>query len=467
VNDDKSAAPADASRPSLIGRALGATWRAIAGREPDAIEAADAAERRRLKARMDECLRGPGGEVSARARTAALGQDYLRLPEAGRRLFLAVLAEEYGPPAGPIAEAAAKFQAAASDKARAEAAAALRRALVSPRATLLTRFTSLPDGVKFLVDLRATLLALTAEDRRFQPLLEDLTGLLRAWFDVGFLELERIDWRASAALLEKLIAYEAVHEIAGWDDLKKRLQSDRRCFAFFHPRMRDEPLIFVEVALTGGIADSIQALLDPKAPVLDPAAADTAIFYSISNAQAGLAGISFGNFLIKQVVARLAAEFPHLARFATLSPIPGFVRWLGTLGEDEALTPAERKALPKRADGVQHPLALIKNPAWYRNEYLAKALEKPLLRLAARYLAVEKRADGGALDPVAHFHLTNGARIERLDWLADISPKGLRQSAGLMVNYLYRLDDIEANHEAYVSGEKIPAAAAIRSLAKG
>jgi malonyl-CoA decarboxylase len=200
--------------------------------------------------------------------------------------------------------------------------------------------------------------------------------------------------------------------------------------------------------------------------VLDPGKADTAIFYSISNAQKGLAGISFGNFLIKQVVERLARRFPQLKRFATLSPIPGFAKWLKAQDGETLLTAAEKRALPKRGDGNQHPLALVRNPEWHRNRALAAALKDPLLRLAARYLVAEKRPDGKALDPVAHFHLANGARVEQLDWLADTSPKGLAQSCGVMVNYLYRMNEIEANHEQYTGEGKIAAASAIKSLAK-
>lgn len=449
----------------FVDRALGrlsAAWRSIAG---EAVPP-EAAARKRWHERMQECLEGPGGEVAARARTAALGHEYLGLPEAEREAFLRVLAEEFDPPLQPIVSAADGVRTAIDASARRVAAAKLASSLESPRLKLLTRFNALPQGVKFLVDLRATLMTLAEQDATFQGLLDDLTGLLRAWFDVGFLELRRITWDSPASLLEKLIAYEAVHEIAGWSDLKNRLDSDRRCFAFFHPRMPDEPLIFVEVALTDGIASAIQPLLDPNAPVLDPGKADTAIFYSISNAQQGLAGISFGNFLIKQVVERLQREFPQLKRFATLSPIPGFAKWLKKQDGENLLTAAEKRALPKRGDGNQHPLALMRNPEWHRNRALATALEAPLLRLAARYLVAEKRPDGRALDPVAHFHLTNGARVEQLDWLADVSPKGLAQSCGVMVNYLYRTAEIEANHEDYTDDGRIAAASAVKSLAK-
>ena len=468
MNDAKPTLPAQPRPPdsaNLVYRALGrlsSAWRAIAG------EGAPPEDRlkQRLRDRMQECLEGPGGEVAARARTAALGHEYLGLGPAEREAFLRVLAEEFDPPAQPILSAADAVRAAKNDAERRQASARLAAALDSPRLKLLTRFNALPQGVKFLVDLRATIMDLAERDAVFQGLLDDLTGLLRGWFDVGFLELRRITWDSPASLLERLIAYEAVHEIASWSDLKNRLDSDRRCFAFFHPRMPDEPLIFVEVALTDGIAGAIQPLLDPNAPVLDPGKADTAIFYSISNAQKGLAGISFGGFLIKQVVERLARRFPQLKRFATLSPIPGFTKWLKAQDGEALLTPAEKRALPKRGDGNQHPLALVRNPEWHRNRALAAALKEPLLRLAARYLVAEKRPDGKALDPVAHFHLANGARIEQLDWLADTSQKGLAQSCGVMVNYLYRMNEIEANHELYTGEGKIAAASAVKSLAK-
>jgi malonyl-CoA decarboxylase len=469
MNDVKLPVPVLPRPPetvTLVDRALGklsAAWRAIAG---EVTPPEDVVKQVWLE-RMQGCLDGPGGEVAARARTAALGHDYLALDAAAREAFLRVLAEAFDAPAEPILAAADELRDASGAAAQRAAARRIAAALESPRRKLLTRFIALPQGVKFLVDLRATIMDLAERDPVFRGLLDDLTGLLRGWFDVGFLELRRITWDSPASLLEKLIAYEAVHEIAGWSDLKNRLDSDRRCFAFFHPRMPDEPLIFVEVAFTAGIADAIEPLLDPNAPVLDPGKADTAIFYSISNAQKGLAGISFGNFLIKQVAERLAHEFRHLKRYATLSPLSGFARWLRQQDGDAVLTAAERRALPKRGDGSQHPLDLMRNPEWFRNRVLAAALEPPLMRLAARYLVAAKRPDGRALDPVAHFHLSNGARIEQLDWMADLSPKGLAQSCGIMVNYLYRMADIDQNHEAYAGEGKVAAAAAIKSLAKG
>ena len=288
--------------------------------------------------------------------------------------------------------------------------------------------------------------------------------------------MRRITWDAPAILLEKLIAYEAVHEIRGWADLKDRLDSDRRCFAYFHPSMPEEPLIFVEVALVRGMTDSVQALLDEDAPVGDAHDADTAIFYSISNAQAGLSGISFGGFLIKRVADHLAAEFKGLRTFATLSPIPGFMRWLAEQldlageGGADPLLPVEWRTLSELPAPVTDPAsfkALLALAQWPEDETLSKALKGLLMRLCARYLVDARRPDGRALDRVAHFHLFNGARMERLNWMADTSEAGLRRSAGMMLNYQYRLEDIGENHEAYSTQGKIATSSAIRSIYKG
>jgi malonyl-CoA decarboxylase len=304
-------------------------------------------------------------------------------------------------------------------------------------------------------------------------LADDLRDVLANWFDIGFLELQRITWDAPASLLEKLMAYEAVHEIRGWTDLKNRLEADRRCFAFFHPRMPDEPLIFVEVALVSGIAGNIETLLDETAPMGNPQTADTAIFYSISNCQRGLVGISFGDFLIKRVVDALAAELPRLKTFATLSPLPAFRAWLAAEADrGPLLLPNEAKAVEAVSAGMDLAgaddalLRLLDRPEWVDDLRIAAALREPLLRLAARYLLHARTPSGRALDPVAHFHLSNGARVEQLDWLGDRSPKGLQQSAGLMVNYLYRLGDIEANHEAYRDEGRVAASSTVRGLAR-
>ena len=459
---------ADLAAPGLLDRAI----RRITDAWRDMAASVAPAEDESIPAQMRACLAARGGEVSARNRAAKLGEAYLAADEAGRLAFLRDLAS-FDSDQAAIAQAATHLAEVAEDPAaRAAATAALRRALEPLRLRLLTQFTTIPDGVKFLVDLRAELLALRDSDATLAGLEADLRTLLAAWFDIGFLDLQRIDWNAPAALLEKLVGYEAVHEIRGWRDLKNRLDSDRRCYAFFHPRMPQEPLIFVEVALVQGLAGSVQALLDQKAPVLDPREADTAIFYSISNCQRGLAGISFGNFLIKRVVEVLGAEFRNLRSFATLSPIPGFRRWL-----DKALAanPADllrdgeaaqlQAAAPEAASPAAALAALLARRTWVRDPATAKLLEPVLLRLAAHYLVNEGRGKRAA-DPVAHFHLSNGARIERLCPLADTSEKGVKESAALMVNYLYDPARIEQHHEDYAGEGRRNAAQAIRRVLK-
>jgi malonyl-CoA decarboxylase len=379
-------------------------------------------------------------------------------------------------------------RAAEDPAARAIATAELRHVLEPPRLRLLTQFTTIPDGHKFLVDLRAMLLRSRRSDKLLAALESDLRGLLAAWFDIGFLELRRIDWSSPAALLEKLVDYEAVHAIRSWRDLKNRLDSDRRCYAFFHPRMPGEPLIFVEVALVQGLAGSVQLLLDEKAPVQDPRAADTAIFYSISNCQRGLAGISFGNFLIKQVVELLAAELRSLHSFATLSPLPGFRGWLdplldGSASKDTAGGPAGGAADTARdlltteetaslisampAEGGRQALAaILARRGWWREPGLSKTAGPVLERLCARYLLHESTGKR-ARDPVAHFHLSNGARIERINLHGDTSEKGAKESATLMVNYLYDPARIDEYHEAYAGEGKRTASTGVRRLARG
>ena len=429
----------------------------------------------RVREQMRACLEARGGEVSARARAAALGRAYLSLDAGGRARFLHILATDFDTDRTAIVAAAAGLDELDDWGGRKRRERQLRMALEPPRRRLLTQFNALPSGVKFLVDMRASLLELTQGDPALAELEADLKALLTSWFDIGFLELTRITWETPAAVIEKLIEYEAVHEIRGWDDMKSRLASDRRCYAYFHPRMPDEPLIFVEVALTEGLAGSIGTLLAEREAPEDSGRADTAIFYSISNAQRGLDGIGFGGFLIKRVVEQLAAEIEHIQTFATLSPIPGFRRWLDArLGEPAAdlLTRGERRALgiflyaedDNGLDDASCLAQLLDRPGWHDNPDLAKALEGPMTRLCAQYLGREKNGGGHALDPVAHFHLSNGARMERLNWLADRSAKGLAQSAGLMINYLYSVDDIAANHEAYTGEGEIPASPRFRAL---
>jgi len=426
----------------------------------------------RVERQIAACLDTAGGEVAARARAAELGGLYLSLSAQGKRRFLSVLARGYGPDPDAIAAAYKAFAEADAPAARAMALGPLRASLESPRDRLLRNLTAMPQGIKFLVDLRADLSRFSRDDRALAQLDDDLLRLLVNWFDIGFLDLSEITWHSPASLLEKLIAYEAVHRIASWDDLKNRLDSDRRCFAFFHPRMPDEPLIFVEVALVEGMTDSVQALLEQDQPPLVAGKADTAIFYSISNCQRGLAGVSFGDFLIKRVVDRLSRELPQLKTFATLSPIPGFRAWLDALLEtegDDAILPDEAGRLAEAAGDIGDGGAvaafrrLVSAPEWPADEAAREALRPVLLRLCARYLG-GVTPKGRALDRVAHFHLSNGARIERINWLGDRSANGLRQSFGLMVNYLYKQDEIEANHSAYTSERRIVQSSGVRKL---
>jgi len=415
-----------------------------------------------LRRLMRDCLEGKGGDVSARARAATLGEAYLDLNDSGRTRFLRLLAEDFGVNSQRVVELAQQLVDLPDDESPTPIESSLRDALRADRVELLTQFNSLPSGVKFLVDMRADLRRLSGRDPVLRELDDNLKRLLRSWFDVGFLDLVRLSWSTPASVLEKLIDYEAVHAIRSWSDLKNRLESDRRCFAFFHPRMPDEPIIFVEVALVKSISGNIQELLDESAPLMNPQEADTAIFYSISNAQVGLGGVGFGHFLIKRVVDDLKQVFPNIKTYSTLSPIPGLSAWMETLDEDEKTTPRELEAL-REVEGFTSFNDSLKDRYWYQNAALAEAMKAPLMRLAARYLVNEKRRSR-ALDPVANFHLNNGARLERINWMGDISAKGISESAGMMVNYLYKLSDIESNHEAYRETAKTATTAAVRSL---
>ncbi|MCP5267675.1 MAG: malonyl-CoA decarboxylase [Zoogloeaceae bacterium] len=411
---------------------------------------------KQIRQQLEECARNVGGEVSTRLRAARLAETYLGLDDAARHEFLRIIALEFGPDPVAVATAHQSYQAAIGTDAQWDAEAQLRRAVRSDRLRILTQFNAIPQGVKFLVDLRADMLRYLKDDPQLAALDRELESRLSAWFDVGFLELQRITWNSPAALLEKLIEYEAVHEIRSWTDLKNRLDSDRRLYAFFHPRMPLEPLIFVEVALTDHLADNIQTLLDEHAPVFDAKRADTAIFYSISNTQTGLRGVSFGNFLLKRVVDDLKRDFPKLKTFATLSPIPGLVRWLRQHPEKLG----ELAGAP-----LTYSIDALASGDWQEHKEDLQTLHEALPRLAARYL-MEARHNGKPYDPVARFHLGNGARIEKINWCADTSSKGLQQSFALMVNYLYDPDDIEENVEAFACDTRIAVSPVVRRLAK-
>lgn len=462
----------DAERGGLIAagvRQLRGLWARLAGEGPDGASAPGARDLQRLRDALTLCASEHGGEVSARARAAALGAEYLRMGEPGRLALLRLLSTEFGARPETVETALQQWQQASDPPVRALAEARLREALRSRREGVLRQLHALPEGMKFLVDLRADVLRALDADPALGALEHDLATLLQSWFDLGFLSLERITWGSPAALLEKLIAYEAVHEIRSWSDLRHRLESDRRCYAFFHPRMPLEPLIFVEVALTDGLAASVQALLDETSIPLDPARADTAMFYSISSTQPGLRGISFGNALIKQVVVALQAEFPGLRQFATLSPVPRLRAWLRGAGDDRLLaTMTERERL-EFAAAFHEPVGAaaleraIDTVARHGDEALARALRPCLLRAAAHYLC-EAREGVRPHCPVARFHLSNGARLERIDWGGDTSARGIAQSGGVMVNYLYRGEDIDDNHERHAATGEVIAGAAVRRL---
>lgn len=410
-----------------------------------------------LRAQLRECADGQGGEVSTRSRAARLADTYLQLNDEGRHRFLKLIALEFGPDPAKVAKAHAAYQKAVGTPDQWKAEAAMRVAMRSSRIRILTQFNAIPQGVKFLVDLRADLLRYLENDRELAVLDRELESRLSAWFDVGFLELQRITWNSPAALLEKLIEYEAVHEIRSWADLKNRLDSDRRLYAFFHPRMPAEPLIFVEVALTDHLADNVQGLLDEHAPVFDHRKADTAIFYSISNTQIGLRGVSFGNFLLKRVIDDLKRDFSKLGQFATLSPMPGMAAWI------------RQNPQVLAESGVELPLDELSAGTWAADKKLVRKLNDPLTRLGARYLATAKQGGGESgppSDPVSRFHLGNGARVERINYLGDSSAKGFRQSFGLMVNYLYSPEDIETNLEAFAGQGTIAMSATVRRQAR-
>lgn len=399
-----------------------------------------------------QTLLGLRGEAAAIAVAEEIIHRYQAASSADKAAFFAFLHDELGADKAGVAAAIADYQKTPTQTALQKLAAACE----SPRLELLRMLNSAPGGTMALIMLREDLLKLDIAEPVRNVLDAEFVQLFVAWFNRGFLQLRRIDWQTPALILEKLIEYESVHEIKGWPDLRRRLQQDRRCFGFFHPAIPDVPLIFVEVALTHGISNNIRELLSPPAQQQDSSTGDynTAVFYSINNCLYGLRGVSFGNFLIKQVVEDLGLSNPQICHFVTLSPIPGFMKWLGSKPDCLAsCTPAEQEAIKMLLQGPPKESSLRFHPL----------LSQLLPRLCAEYL-LHAKSRNKPLDAVARFHLGNGARLERINWLADTSPNGMQQSAGLMVNYVYDKDSLARNHEAYQQRNEIIAAPAVRKL---
>ncbi|WP_343592926.1 malonyl-CoA decarboxylase [Paracidovorax wautersii] len=453
--------PAKAAVPRTTAERLAATLRR-------GNEALSPRALRRLLADLQEVVAPRVSEVEGGRRAEAVAGWYAQAQPEERRDMWLLMCEQFAADAERVKSARQRHEAAAGTADEPQAEMHLRRALVSPRTRLLQRFSVFPQGMRFLVDLRAELLPHLKADKRLLPLDAELEHLFSTWFDVAFLELKRLSWDSPASLLEKLIKYEAVHDIRSWADLKNRLDSDRRCYGFFHPRLPNEPLIFVEVALLADLSSSITPLLDESAAPADLARATTAIFYSISNTQTGLRGVSFGDSLIKNVVETLTEEFPRLRTFATLSPIPGFRAWFNKqcAAAIEGLDDKRRAELG-RAVGFEPPQAAHVLAA--ADKALDLPLKSPvrqlLLQCAAQYLGRELQ-DGKPLDAVARFHLGNGARVERLNWAGDPSAKGVKQSFGLMVNYLYDLKRID-KHRSLLADGRVPMSSDIESLCRG
>lgn len=404
-------------------------------------------ERRAMRlAKLLRTLTSERGESSGALMARRAVMLYNGLDEDGRRLLFDVLARDFSPDPDEVLAAAEAYGREQSPVALAR----LQAVTEPPRQEVFRRMNMAPGGTTALVGLRKALLDSLPGHPHLACVDDDLTHLFGSWFNRGFLELRRIDWGTPASILEKLIAYEAVHEIQGFPDLKRRLERDRRCFAFFHPALPGEPLVFVEVAFVDDLPSSVAPILALDTAVGDPRRARCAVFYSITSCQPGLRGISFGNFLIKQVAQDLHEELPNLRQFATLSPVPGFRAWLRRQPAEHGLAAAVPIRQAAQAEPAREP---------------AEELRAPLESLAARYL-VHEWEDGHILDPVARFHLGNGARLERVNWLADPSAKGLRQSLGIMVNYVYALDEVEKNHESYVNRHVVARSPAVDRLVR-
>jgi malonyl-CoA decarboxylase len=393
------------------------------------------------------------GEASQTALAQEIIDAYRSMDNGQRLQFFEMLSRDFAPDQATLLRAAADYQI----KPKPSTLAALSAAVESPRQELFRRINTAPRGTETLIALREHL-STSKNGGDFAVIDLDLKHLFRSWFNRGFLHLERISWHTSALILEKLIGYESVHEINGWPDLRRRLEADRRCFAFFHPALIEEPIIFVEVALSNGLTGDLEPLLDVKAPVLALEKADTAIFYSINNCLRGLRGVPFGNFLIKQVVTELASEFPNIQTYSTLSPLPHFSRALRDQRNEDGFThnrllrlltdyAPNLTAAARRRDPVEALFCLLEEPLANRD-----VLTQPLERLALAYLT-QVRQNGKLYDSVATFHLSNGARLERINAFGNLRPYGMQASFGVTVNYRYLVAELEENHERFVRGE--------------
>jgi malonyl-CoA decarboxylase len=415
----------------------------------------DASARSENLVELCEDLLSGRGEASGVALAREILGRYAVLTTGPRIAFFEALAQRFGTEPTRLEKAIAAWQAKPGDKAAAEVHAASE----PRRQELFRRLNLAPGGTQALVRMREQLMDVLSHRDDLRAVDEDFVHLFTSWFNRGFLVLRHIDWGTPALILEKIIRYEAVHQIHDWEDLRRRIDPpDRRCYAFFHPALNDEPLIFVEVALTRDIPDGIAPILATTRDGVEQDKMRTAVFYSISNCQRGLAGVSFGNFLIKQVVEEVCRELPKLNTFVTLSPVVSFATWL------KRERAAESSIAISEADKAA--LAALDSPGWWRDAEKAEALKDPMMRAAAYYYLRGKNSRGAPLDAVARFHLGNGARLERINWLADTSDKAMAQAHGFMVNYLYDLDHIEKNHEAYAEGRTVVASSAVQRLVR-
>ena len=404
-------------------------------------------------AELCEALLSGRGEASGVALANEILANYAALTTGPRIAFFEALAKTFGHDPGRIDAAIAAWRQSPSS----DTASELHRSTEPRRLELFRRLNLAPGGTGALVRMREQLIDALDHRDDLAVVDNDFVHLFSSWFNRGFLVLRRIDWSTPALILEKIIRYEGVHKIRDWDDLRRRIDPpDRRCYAFFHPALVDEPLIFVEVALTREIPAAIAPILSDKREAVVPERANTAVFYSITNCQRGLAGVTFGHFLIKQVVEEVSREIPRIATFVTLSPAPNFAEWLKR-ERGNAASPALDEEDRAALNALDHA-------NWWRQPDLVETIRAPLSRAAAWYYVRARNGRGLPVDAVARFHLGNGARLERLDWPADISDRALEQSYGLMVNYLYDLDYIEENHEAYAQQHAVVAAGAVTRL---